>query len=144
MNNRIAIVIAEFNKEITSALLSGCISQLEANGIDKNNLQIIKVPGAVEIPLVAKLLAKKNKADAIITLGAVIRGETGHYDFVCKQVSDGIQKVMLDFDIPVIFGVLTTDNTDQARDRIGGRKGHKGKYAADAALHMLNLVNTIV
>ena len=105
---------------------------------------MIQVPGAIEIPLVAKLLAESNRYKAIIALGAVIRGETSHYDYVCDQVSQGCQKVMLDFNIPVIFGVLTTENEEQALARVGGVHGHKGIDAADAALEMIQVVEELV
>ena len=142
-NTRIAIVVSQFNQVITDGLLRGALSRLHELGVSAQHIIIMKVPGAVEIPLTAKLLARSKQYQAIICLGAVIRGETDHYDYVCQQVSYGCQQVMLEFDIPVIFGVLTTQTMQQAQDRIGGRMGHKGVEAADAAMDMLNTVNTI-
>src|SRR5579862_5210185 len=138
--NKIAIIMSEFNADITHELLNGCMNRLFELGMLEANIFVCKVPGAVEIPLTAKLLAKSNKYQAIICLGAVIRGDTDHYDYVCQQVSYGGQQVMLEYEIPVIFGILTTHNMEQAHDRIGGKEGHKGKDAADAALAMLGLM----
>jgi len=136
-NYRIAIVVSSYNAEITQALLQGTVSQLTKHQLNQDNLKIIEVPGAVEIPLTAKWLAQTKQFDAIICLGAVIQGETDHYDYVCDQVSQGCQRIMLDYNIPVIFGVLTTKNVEQARDRSGGKHGHKGIEAADAAMKMI-------
>ena len=143
MSIRIALVVAEFNREITQALQEGAFNRLQALGVSESNINTYWVPGAVEIPLIAKLLAKSKKYEAIICLGAVIRGETGHYDYVCDQVSQGCQQVMMQYEMPVIFGVLTTENFAQAKDRVGGHHGHKGVYCADAALQMLNLVKEL-
>lgn len=132
----IAIIVSQFNQKVTHALQDGAVKQLIACGIDEKDITIIDVPGAVEIPLIAKKMAKKGKFSAIIALGAVIRGETTHYDYVCQQVSDGCLQVGLEFEIPVIFGVLTTENEAQAWDRLGGKQGHKGVEAADCALAM--------
>lgn len=139
----IAIVVSQFNQNITDKLLEGCLSRLHSRGIDKKNISIYRVPGAVEIPLVAQLTAKTKKYQAIIGLGAVICGETSHYDYVCQQVSQGCQRVMLDHEIPVVFGVLTTDNEAQAEARVGGDEGHKGQEAADTALYMIDLIETL-
>ncbi len=140
---QLAIVVAEFNSEITQALLTGALERLSQAGIPASHIQVIWVPGAIEIPLVVKLLAEQQLAHAIIALGAVIRGDTSHYDYVCAQVSEGCQQVMLDFTIPVIFGVLTTENEAQAYARVGGEHGHKGFDAADAALAMLSIVSQL-
>jgi len=137
-----AIVVSQFNHHVTDKLLEGAHSRLKERGIDEANIFVTKVPGAVEIPLIAKLLAQSNQYHAIICLGAVIRGETDHYDYVCDQVSRGCQQVMLDFDVPVIFGVLTTHTDEQALERASGNEG-KGIYCADAAIHMANLVNEL-
>lgn len=139
----IAIVVSEFNKEITSKLLDGALLELTACHIRDTQIKIVHVPGAVEIPLAAKMLAKQKKFSAIICLGAVIRGETTHYDYVCEQVSHGIQKVMLSFEVPVIFGILTTENEAQAYERAGGIQGHKGKEAVTAALSMIELMQNL-
>lgn len=136
MEHHFAIVVSEFNPTITEPLLEGALQRLAELQIAKSHIQVIKVPGAIEIPLTAKLLAKKNQYHVIICLGAVIRGDTDHYNYVCQQVSHGCQRVMLDFEIPIIFGVLTTDTVEQAEDRIGGKDGHKGIEAADAAYQM--------
>jgi len=139
-NIKFAIVVSQFNQEITDKLLEGALTRLRELGVQENQIKISKVPGAVEIPLTAKLLAKSQQYDAIICLGAVIRGDTDHYDYVCQQVSYGCQQVMLQFDVPVIFGMLTTQNVEQAEERVGGTMGHKGVEAADAAIHMVDVI----
>ncbi|OGT56422.1 MAG: 6,7-dimethyl-8-ribityllumazine synthase [Gammaproteobacteria bacterium RIFCSPHIGHO2_12_FULL_42_10] len=138
-----AIVVSEFNSKITHALQEGAYNRLIERGVDKNNIMIVKVPGAIEIPLATLWLAQSKKYQAIICLGAVIRGETNHYNYVCDQVSTGCQTIMLQYNMPVIFGVLTTDTFQQALDRATGTKGHKGQYAADAAIQMVKLRETI-
>jgi 6,7-dimethyl-8-ribityllumazine synthase len=138
MSNQIAIVVSEFNAEITDKLLEGCLAHLKECGVAEDQIVVVKVPGAIEIPLTAKWLIKNN-FQVIIGLGAVIQGETDHYQYVCEQVSQGCQQVMLEYDVPVIFGVLTTKNSKQALDRVGGKHGHKGVDAADAALKMLKI-----
>jgi len=132
----VAIIVSVFNRDITSELQKGAILRLAECGFDEHYITLVEVPGAVEIPLVAQRLAQKNKYGAVIALGAVIRGETSHYDYVCQQVSEGCQRVALEFEIPVIFGVLTTENEAQAWDRLGGKHGHKGVEAVDCALAM--------
>lgn len=132
---RIGIVISDFNEVVTSKLLEGCIKKLQEHA-PKAQIEVVHVPGAVEIPLVLQNMAERD-FDALIALGAVIRGDTSHYDYVCEQVSHGCQQVMLDYSLPVIFGVLTTDNDEQAMDRVGGKHGHKGMDAAVAALQMV-------
>ncbi len=134
---RLAIVVSRFNEDVTLKLLEGALNRLKELDHNTSQLCVVWVPGAVEIPLVAQKLANSQNYDAIITLGAVIRGETTHYDYVCDQVSQGCQRVSLDAKIPVIFGVLTTENEEQAYDRLGGRHGHKGKDAVDTALEMV-------
>ena len=140
----IAIVVSTFNQEITNALKEGALARLIELGFKANDITLVEVPGAVEIPFVAQLLAKKKEVQAIIALGAIIRGETSHYDYVCDQVSQGCQRVMLDFDIPVIFGVLTTEDEAQAWDRLGGNHGHKGRDAADCALMMHSIQHQLL
>lgn len=137
---KIAIAVSIFNEDITTALLEGALSRLSELGVDKKNIEVVKVPGAIELPLTAKLMAQSQKYQAIICLGAVIRGETDHFDYVCQQVSNGCQNVMLSYNLPIIFGVLTTKNVRQALDRVGGKHGHKGREAADAAITMINTV----
>jgi 6,7-dimethyl-8-ribityllumazine synthase len=133
---KIAVITGRFNEPVTSKLYDGCIKRLEEQGVTLEDDDIRWVPGVVEIPLIAQRFAQKGY-DAIICLGAVIRGETTHYDYVCQQVSYGCQRVALDYDVPVIFGILTTENGDQAFDRVGGKHGHKGKDAADTAMEMI-------
>ena len=140
---KIGIVVSEFNAFVTSQLESGCMDFLISQGVSKDNITLIKVPGAVEIPLVLQLLAKAGDYAALIALGAVIQGETSHYDYVCDQVNQGCLRVMLDYSIPVIFGVLTTENDAQALDRTGGVHGHKGKDAAETALAMISIISQI-
>lgn len=137
---RIAIVVGEYNHEITEPLLDGTLARLAEQGVHANQIKVVKVPGAVEIPLMAQALARTQHYQAIICLGAVVRGDTDHYDFVCQQVSQGCQQVMLTHHLPIIFGILTTNNVAQAYERIGGIHGHKGKEAADAALKMIHLL----
>lgn len=139
----IALVVSQFNAPITDALKQGALKRLEQAGFSARDIIVVEVPGAVEIPLTAKRLAQSGKAEVIIALGAVIRGETSHYDYVCEQVSYGCQRVALDYDLPVIFGVLTTENEEQAWDRLGGRYGHKGIESVDCALAMHNILSQI-
>ena len=138
-----AIVISRFNEFIGSKLLSGAIDGLIRHGVDENNINIVWVPGAFEIPLIAKKLAKSNKYDGVICLGAVIKGSTDHYDYVCAEVSKGIAAVSLETEIPVIFGVLTTDNIEQAIERAGTKAGNKGYDVAVTAIEMSNLLKEI-
>jgi 6,7-dimethyl-8-ribityllumazine synthase len=137
--NHYAIVVSQFNTHITLPLLEGALSRLKECGIKKEEILIVHVPGAVEIPLIAQIIAEKKQVAAIICLGAVIRGETDHYQYVCEQVSQGCQTVMLKYNIPVIFGILTTLDEEQAIARIGGNKGHLGKTCADTAIQMAQL-----
>lgn len=140
---RVAIVVSLFNSFITDRLRKGCVKRLIDEGVAKDHLTIVEVPGAVELPLTAQLLAKSSQYDVIIMLGCVIRGDTSHYDYVCQQVSYGCQHIALENGLPVIFGVLTTDNEEQALARVGGLHGHKGVDAADAALAMLDIIKQI-
>ncbi len=138
---RLAIVVSLFNTSITHRLYQGCLTKLLAKGIKAEDLMVVEVPGAFELPLVAKKLLSSHALDAVIILGAVIRGETSHYDYVCQQVSAGCQQVALEMNKPVIFGVLTTNNEDEALARVGGKHGHKGEDAAEAALMMVDIMN---
>ncbi|EGZ31159.1 6,7-dimethyl-8-ribityllumazine synthase [Malacoplasma iowae] len=142
-NFRIAIVVSRFNEFITSKLLSGAVDGLKRMNVNEQDISIAYVPGAFEIPLIAKKLAKTNRFDAVICLGAVIRGSTSHYDFVCSEVSKGISNVMLENEIPVIFGVLTTDTIEQAIERAGTKSGNKGFEAAQSAIEMISLIKSI-
>ncbi|MDF1653649.1 MAG: 6,7-dimethyl-8-ribityllumazine synthase [Coxiellaceae bacterium] len=143
MSVSLAIVYSRFNSEITDLLLQGAQARLKELDFDLDKVPVYQVPGAVEIPLVAKKLAKSKHYHAVICLGAVIRGETTHYDYVCDQVSQGCQQVMMEFELPVIFGVLTTENKAQALDRCGGAHGHKGRDAVDAAIEMVALLEKV-
>ena len=140
---KFCIIIARFNEFIGSKLLSGAIDELRRHGIDENNIDVVWVPGAFEIPIVAKKCAKSGKYNAISTLGAVIKGSTSHYDYVCAEVSKGVASVGLETEIPVIFGVLTTDNIEQAIERAGTKAGNKGSDAAKSAIEMANLLKQI-
>ena len=140
---RIAIAAARFNQEIVDELLSGCLKRLEDNGVSGDRVSVQRVPGAFELPLAAKLLAGTGRYAAIICLGAVVRGETPHFDYVAGECARGIADVALSEKLPVIFGVLTTENEQQAWDRCGGKNGHAGERAADAALEMIALAHRI-
>ncbi len=139
----IAIVVSRFNEEITQKLHDGAVSRLYELGFTSEQVKVIIVPGAIEIPITAQRLANTKEYKAIIALGAVIQGETKHFDYVCQQISLGCQQVALTHDIPVIFGVLTTDTEEQAYDRVGGKHGHKGRDAADAAFELVKTLNEI-
>lgn len=141
-DKKYAVVVARFNHFISDRLLEGCLDTLKRHQVEDDNIDIIRVPGAFEIPLIAKRAAKKDY-DGIICLGAVIRGQTSHYDYVCAEVSKGIANVGLESGKPVIFGVLTTDNIEQAVERAGTKAGNKGSEAALAAIEMVNLVDMI-
>ncbi len=137
------IVAARFNEFITARLVSGAEDCLLRHGADSEDIQVACVPGAFEIPLIAAKLAKSGKYDAVICLGAVIRGSTDHYDYVCNEVAKGIAQVALAADIPVMFGVLTTENLEQAIERAGAKAGNKGYDCALAAIEMVNLIKEI-
>lgn len=142
-NIKVGIVAARFNEFITSKLLSGAIDCLKRENVSEDNIHIAWVPGAFEIPLIASKLAKSNKYDVIICLGAVIRGSTSHYDYVCSEVSKGIANVSISSNIPVMFGVLTTDTIEQAIERAGTKAGNKGFECAQGAIEMVNLIREI-
>jgi len=137
---KIGIVAARFNEIITSKLLSGALDGLKRHEVADENIDIAWVPGAFEIPLIASKMAKSKKYDAVICLGAVIRGSTSHYDYVCNEVSKGIAQISLAHDIPVLFGVLTTENIEQAIERAGTKAGNKGFDSAVSAIEMVNLM----
>jgi len=142
-NVRIGIIAARFNEFITSKLLGGAIDCLTRHGLNEEQIEIAWVPGAFEIPLIASKMANTKRYDAIICLGAVIRGSTTHYDYVCSEVSKGIASVSLKSDIPVMFGVITTENIEQAIERAGTKAGNKGYEAAVSAIEMVNLIKEI-
>lgn len=137
---RIGIVAARFNEFITGKLLSGALDALKRHDVSEEDIHIAWVPGAFEIPLIASKMAKSGKYDAVICLGAVIRGNTTHYDYVCSEVSKGIAHISLSSDIPVMFGVLTTENIEQAIERAGTKAGNKGFDSAVSAIEMVNLI----
>lgn len=136
---RFAIVVSRFNDFICSRLVEGALDALKRHGASEEQVMLVKVPGAFEIPLAAKKLAISGKYDAVICLGAVIRGATPHFDYVAAEVSKGIANVALESNTPVTFGVLTTDNLEQAIERAGSKSGNKGAEAAMAAIEMANL-----
>lgn len=140
---KVAIITARFNEFITSKLLGGAIDGLKRHDIDENNIDEIWVPGAFEIPLVAMTLAESKKYDAVICLGAVIRGSTSHYDYVCSETAKGISAAALKSGVPVIFGVLTTDTIEQAIERAGTKAGNKGWDSALSAIEMANLMGKL-
>ncbi len=140
---KVGIVAARFNEFITSKLLSGALDGLLRHNIREEAVHIAWVPGAFEIPLIASKMAKSGKYDAVICLGAVIRGSTSHYDYVCSEVSKGIASVSLTSGIPVMFGVLTTENIEQAIERAGTKAGNKGYDCALGAIEMVNLIREI-
>ncbi len=142
-NQKYAIVVGRFNEFIGSKLLSGALDTLKRHGVDEDSIDIAWVPGAFEIPLIAKKLAKTSKYDAIICLGAVIKGATPHFDYVSGEVAKGIAGVSLEEELPIIFGVLTTDSIEQAIERAGTKAGNKGVDAAMTAIEMVNLLKEI-
>ncbi|MBE5662607.1 6,7-dimethyl-8-ribityllumazine synthase [Staphylococcus sp. SS87] len=140
---KIAIVVSRFNDFITGRLLEGAKDTLIRHDVQDNNIDVAYVPGAFEIPLVAKKLAASGNYDAVITLGCVIRGATSHYDYVCNEVAKGVSKVNDQTDVPVIFGILTTESIEQAVERAGTKAGNKGAEAAVSAIEMANLLKVI-
>lgn len=140
---RFALVASRFNDFITSKLLEGALDALKRHGANEQDLTIVWVPGSFEIPLVARKLAASGKHDAVLALGAVIRGSTAHFDYVAAEVSKGVAQVSLETGVPVIFGVLTTDTIEQAIERAGTKAGNKGADAALAAVEMVDLLNNL-
>ncbi|PNH20596.1 6,7-dimethyl-8-ribityllumazine synthase [Lachnospiraceae bacterium] len=140
---RIGIVASRFNELITCRLIAGAEDGLLRHGVSGDRIDLAWVPGAFEIPLIAKKMADSGKYDAVIALGAVIRGSTSHYDYVCNEVSKGIATVSLHSSVPVLFGVLTTENIEQAIERAGSKAGNKGYDCALSAIEMINLIRTI-
>ncbi len=140
---RVGIVAARFNEFITSKLISGAMDGLVRHNVNEDNIHIAWVPGAFEIPLIASKMAKSGNYNAVICLGAVIRGATSHYDYVCNEVSKGIAAISLETGVPVMFGVVTTDNIEQAIERAGTKAGNKGYDCALGAIEMVNLLRSI-
>lgn len=137
------IVVSRFNEFISNRLLAGALDALYRHGVQEHEVEIAWVPGAFEIPLVAKTMAASGKYDAVITLGAVIRGSTPHFDYVCAEVSKGVAQIALQTGVPAIFGVLTTDSIEQAIERAGTKSGNKGWEAAQSAIEMANLMKKL-
>ncbi len=140
---KFAIVVSRFNDFVTSKLTEGAVDALLRSGADTKDIEIIKVPGAFEIPLIAKKAAEKGRYNAVICLGAVIRGATPHFDYVSAEVSKGVGMVALEYGVPVIFGVITTDTIEQAIERAGMKSGNKGWSAALSAIEMANLIEAV-
>ncbi len=140
---RFVIVVARFNSLITESLLTGCLDGFHRHGVAANSIDLVRVPGSYEMPLVAKRLAESQRYAAVICLGAVIRGETDHYDHVAGQTASGIMNAMLTTGIPIIFGILTTDTVEQALNRAGIKAGNKGTDSALAAIEMVNLLRQL-
>lgn len=140
---KVGIVAARFNEFITSKLVSGALNGLKRHEVEEEDIELAWVPGAFEIPLAAKKMADSKKYDAVICLGAVIRGATSHYDYVCNEVSKGIASVGLNSGIPVLFGVVTTENIEQAIERAGTKAGNKGYDCALSAIEMVNLIKNM-
>ncbi len=140
---KIGIIASRFNEFITSKLVSGAEDCLKRHGVSDDDMSVAWVPGAFEIPVIAKKMAASGKYDAVICVGAVIRGATSHYDYVCNEVSKGIAAVSLDTGVPVLFGILTTDTIEQAIERAGTKAGNKGTDCAMSALEMVNLIKNI-
>ena len=140
---KIGIVVARFNEFITSKLLGGAMDGLVRHGMNEDDVDVAWVPGAFEIPLIAKKMAKSGKYDAVIALGAVIRGSTSHYDYVCNEVSKGVAAASMESGVPVMFGIVTNDNIEQAIERAGTQAGNKGYDCALGAIEMVNLIRTM-
>ena len=139
-NARVAVVAARFNAHIVDELLAGCLRKLGQMGLTDNAIDVHRVPGAFELPVAAKVLAQTKRYGAVVCLGCVIRGDTPHFDYVAGECARGIQEVAIGESLPVIFGVLTTNTEEQATERVGGRHGHAGVRAAEAALEMVAMV----
>lgn len=142
-NMKVAIVASRFNEIIVNKLLGGAVDGLVRHGVEEKNITAAWVPGAFEIPLIAQKLAESGKYDAVLCVGAVIRGQTSHYDYVCNEVSKGIAQVSLNSKIPVLFGIVTTENIEQAIARAGSKAGNKGYDCALSAIEMVNLLHQI-
>lgn len=138
---KFGIVVAEWNEEITSGLLKGALKTLRESGCEEQNIVVKQVPGTFELPLAAQFFAQYTDVDAVIVLGCVIQGETRHFDFICQGVTRGVTDLMTDWNMPIAFGVLTTENMQQALDRSGGKHGNKGHEAAATAIKMVALQN---
>lgn len=140
---RFGIVAARFNQRITGRLLRACIDTLAQRGVAANDIQVVRVPGAFEIPLVARTMARANRFDAVICLGAVIRGDTPHFDYICSEVSRGIGQAALETEVPIIFGVLTTETVAQAEERADQKQFNRGGAAAESAIEMVMVMRML-
>ena len=140
---KVGIIASRFNEIITNKLLGGAVDGLVRHGVEENNITAAWVPGAFEIPVIAEKMAASKKYDAIICVGAVIRGSTTHYDYVCNEVSKGISQVSMNTGVPVLFGVITTENIEQAIERAGSKAGNKGYDCALSAIEMVNLIKQL-
>ncbi len=140
---RVGIVVAQFNQRITGRLLRACTDTLAHSGVAANDMQVVRVPGAFEIPLVARTMARANRYDAVICLGAVIRGDTPHFDYICSEVSRGIGQAALETEVPIIFGVLTTETVAQAEQRADQKQFNRGGAAAESAIEMVRVMRSI-
>lgn len=141
--SRVAIVASRYNSFVVDRLLEGCLETLKAGGIDEQNITLVSVPGAFEIPVAVKAIADKAETDSIITLGAIIRGETPHFDIIANECTRGIGSIAIESGLPVVFGVLTVDNVEQAMDRSGAEESNKGSEAATTALEMISVLGQI-
>lgn len=140
---RLAIVASRYNGYIVERLIRGCLESLNRGGVAEDNITLVRVPGAFELPVVAARLARQKKYAAVIALGAVIRGETPHFNFICNECANGLARIAIKLDLPVIFGVLTVDNAGQAEDRSGDEESNKGSEAAMTAIEMISLLKKI-
>ncbi len=140
---KIGIVVSRFNEFITGKLLSGAVDTLLRHGVSDENISVAWVPGAFEIPLISKKMAETGRYDAVICLGAVIRGSTSHYELVCSEAAKGVAQVSLETGVPVLFGIITTENIEQAIERAGSKAGNKGSECAEGAIEMINLCKRI-
>ncbi len=141
---RIAVVVARFNAHVTQKLYDGCRDELGSRGLDLEQLETVEVPGCFELPIAARTLALTFRFHAVVCLGAIVRGDTPHFEYVSSATANGVQRAALDSGVPVIFGVLTTDNEEQAVERVGGAGGHKGREAALTAIEMVQTMRAIV
>ncbi|MFC1665715.1 6,7-dimethyl-8-ribityllumazine synthase [Pseudomonadota bacterium] len=140
---RIGIVVSRFNAKVTERLLEGALETLREEGINDDNITLVRAPGAFEIPQLCRKLVEGSKVDAIVALGAIIRGETSHFDYVASACTNGIERLLYDHNVPIGFGVLTTENAEQAMDRSGDKRGNKGRDATLVALEMVTLLQSI-
>lgn len=140
---KITVVASRFNSFIVDRLLDACLATLIKSGLDKQDITVVRVPGAFEIPSTVQHVIEHTSCDAVITLGAVIRGETPHFEYICSECTRGLGQISIENDLPVIFGVLTVDNTEQALDRAGDEESNKGAESAQAAIEMINVFRAL-